>query len=490
MISWMQKHNRYLVWTIWVATIAFIGAGFVGWGSYDFGGKSGNVAKVGDIEISKNKLNIAYSSIYNQYNEALQGQLDEKKAQEMGLAKIAFSRLATQAKLLNFAQEMGIVVSDAELLAKIQAIEGFQEQGAFSQTIYNNYLKAQRIKPKTFEASIKEEILIEKMINLLSVKALPLETKAISNTLNLSDKIAYSILTYDDLNFSATEEQIKSFWEMQKSNYMTPKRYDLAIVWTPSSGIEVSEEELKAYYESKSYNYTNDEGKSLSFAEAKELVSRDLKLKKSKKSAQKSYIAFKKGKKSADENITLALGDLKLTPALWELIETQKVGDILKPKAVGNSYATIKIQKVIPSVTKSYQEAREEAKSAYLQQAQKEALFELAEGKLNDFNASSGTTSEYLQLNKPAILPPLNGQQSKEFVEKLFTSSKEKGIISVSDTVVVYKLLAQKMEAMDSNETHMLEQTVDSLKRSTFEANLIDLLDKKYPTETYVNGLL
>ena len=49
MISWMQKHNKYLVWTIWIATIAFIGAGFVGWGSYSFGSKAGNVAKVGDV---------------------------------------------------------------------------------------------------------------------------------------------------------------------------------------------------------------------------------------------------------------------------------------------------------------------------------------------------------------------------------------------------------------------------------------------------------
>ena len=66
MISWMQKHNKYLVWTIWVATIAFIGAGFVGWGSYDFGAKAGNVAKVGSIEIPQSKLNMVYSDIYQQ----------------------------------------------------------------------------------------------------------------------------------------------------------------------------------------------------------------------------------------------------------------------------------------------------------------------------------------------------------------------------------------------------------------------------------------
>ena len=81
----MQKHNKYLVWTIWVATIAFIGAGFVGWGSYDFGSKAGNIAKVGSIEIPQTKLNTAYSNLYNQANNRLQGQLDEKKAKEMGL---------------------------------------------------------------------------------------------------------------------------------------------------------------------------------------------------------------------------------------------------------------------------------------------------------------------------------------------------------------------------------------------------------------------
>ena len=33
MITWMQRHKRWLVITIWISTIAFVGAGFVGWGS-------------------------------------------------------------------------------------------------------------------------------------------------------------------------------------------------------------------------------------------------------------------------------------------------------------------------------------------------------------------------------------------------------------------------------------------------------------------------
>jgi peptidyl-prolyl cis-trans isomerase D len=53
MISWMQKHNKYLIVTIWIATIAFIGAGFVGWGSYSYGSKVSAIAQVGDVDIKK-----------------------------------------------------------------------------------------------------------------------------------------------------------------------------------------------------------------------------------------------------------------------------------------------------------------------------------------------------------------------------------------------------------------------------------------------------
>ena len=39
MITWMQRHKKWLVFTIWTCTIAFVGAGFVGWGAYNYGSK-------------------------------------------------------------------------------------------------------------------------------------------------------------------------------------------------------------------------------------------------------------------------------------------------------------------------------------------------------------------------------------------------------------------------------------------------------------------
>jgi peptidyl-prolyl cis-trans isomerase D len=489
MISWMQKHNKYLVWTIWVATIAFIGAGFVGWGSYDLSSKAGNVAKVGNVKISQTKLNLVYTSIYNQYNEAMQGTLDEKKAKEMGLVQQAFSRLATQAKILNFAQEVGIVVSDKEVVKRLQAIPSFTKDGQFNKEIYDAYLKSQRLKAKTFEATLREELIIQKTIALLNTESLPLEIEAISAAMNASDKLAYQVLSTDDINLTIDNTKIKSFWEMQKDNFMTRQMYDLSIVWTESKDTVVTEDEIKSYYDTNSFNYTNAEGKQLSFEEAKTKASHDLKLKKTKKSAQKAYISFKKGKLTEDEKITLPIDDLKLTKSVWTALKEKSTGDILKPKVIADMYATIKIENIVLPRVKTYDEAKKEVTKLYTIQAKKEALLALAEKTLKSINSSNSIVSEFIKFKQNVKLEPLNNQESLQFLQKLFTSTKEKGIISVADKVVVYNVLEQKLAPMDANQTESVKQTVNKLKQNTFESNLIKMLDKRYPTESYVGGL-
>ncbi len=489
MISWMQKHNKYLVWTIWVATIAFIGAGFVGWGSYSFGSKAGNIAKVGDVEISQTKLNMVYSSIYNQYNEAMKGTLDDKKAKEMGLIQQAFKRLETQAKILNYANEVGIIVSDNEVLQKLQDIPSFQKDGNFNQEIYDAYLRSQRLKAKAFEETLREELTIQKTIALLTTEGLPFEIEAISAAMNVSDKLAYKVLTEADVNFVAEDTKIKAFWEMQKENFMTKQMYDLSIVWTPSKDANVTEDEIKSHYDTNSFNYSNAEGKQLSFEEAKAQVTNDLKLKKTKKSAQKAYISFKKAKLTPSEKITLPLGDLKLTTDIWNALKEKNVGDIIKPKVVADMYATIKIENIVLPKVKTYDEAKEEVTVIYTNQAKKEALLTLAEKTLKEFDTKTAIISDFVKLEENVNLKSLNNQESLQFLQKLFTSTKEKGMISVADKIVVYNILEQKIAPMDANETESVKQTVNKLKQNTFESNLIKMLDKKYPTEAYMGGL-
>ncbi len=490
MISWMQKHNKYLVWTIWVATIAFIGAGFVGWGSYDLSSRAGNVAKVGNIEIEQTKLNMAYSNIYSQYNQMMQGKLDEKKAKEMGLIKQAFSRISTQAKILNFAQDAGIVVSDKEVADKLEEIKGFQKDGMFNKEIYQNYLTSQRLKAKAFEEALREEITISKTLDLLNVEALPLEMETVSAAMNVADKLLYKVLTPSDVNFTMDDTKLAAYWETNKENYMTQKEYVLSVVWTSSSDAVVTEDEPKVHYEANSFNYTDANGKQLTFDEAKEKVITDLKLKKTKKSAQKSYIAFKKDKLESSETLTLPVNDPILTKEVWTQIEQKSIGDIIKPKVVKDRYATIKIDSMKEPVVKTYEAAKEDVSKIYTVQAKKEALMLLAESTLKNFNESNVTESEFVTLEDRDNLKSLNSQESLQFLQKLFTSSKEKGIISALDKVVVYNIMEQKLLPMDENKTEVVKQTVNQMKKNIFETNLMKMLDEKYPTEVYMEGLI
>ena len=489
MISWMQKHNKYLVWTIWVATIAFIGAGFVGWGSYNFGSKAGNVAKVGSIEITQTKLNMAYSNLYNQYNQMMQGKLDDQKAKEMGIIKQAFATLETQAKLLNFAKDSGIIVSDKEVADTLVKIPAFQKNGTFQKEIYQEYLKRQRLKAKVFEESFKEEITINKTLSLLNTDALPLEIETVLAAMNVADKLNYKVLTSSDINTTMDEKKLKAYWEAHKENYLTKKSYTLSVVWTPSADAPFTEEELKTFYNANSFNYTDEKGKQLTLEEAKEKASHDLKLKKTKKSAQKNYISFKKGKLKSNEVLTLSVGDATLTNTLWTEIQQKKIGDILKPKIVNDKYVTIKIDNIKEPTVMTYDEAKESVTKEYAVQAKKEALLALAESTLKNLNNENMMHSDFVILKKTDNLKPLNSKESLQFLEKLFTSNKEKGIISLLDKVVVYNIVEQKLLSADANKTASVKQIVNQMKKRTFESNLIKMLDSKYPTKVYMGGL-
>ena len=105
MITWMQKHKKYLVVTIWVSTIAFVGAGFVGWGAYDFNkSRATSIAKVGNIDISYQRFQQAYSQLFNYYSQMSGRQLSEDEANQLGLANAAAEGLIRETLLLNYGQ--------------------------------------------------------------------------------------------------------------------------------------------------------------------------------------------------------------------------------------------------------------------------------------------------------------------------------------------------------------------------------------------------
>ncbi|HHB95247.1 MAG TPA: hypothetical protein ENK88_08890, partial [Campylobacterales bacterium] len=214
MISWMQKNNKFLIVTIWIATISFIFTGATY--GFKYGIKSSSIGEVGDIELSREKFQMEYRNLYNRYNQAFQGKFDEEQAKGMHLQEQVLNSMAVQAMILNLAKDFGIVVSDKEVAQNLASIPSFQKDGIFNKGIYNNFLKNSGLSAKIFEENIKNDLTIQKIFSLMNLKGIEEEYKSFEIAFETADKLKYITLSANDMNVSIDEVKLKEFWEARK----------------------------------------------------------------------------------------------------------------------------------------------------------------------------------------------------------------------------------------------------------------------------------
>ncbi len=130
----------------------------------------------------------------------------------MGLDQASIlHNLSTQAKLLNFSKDIGLIVSDEEVAQKLQEIRIFQKDGDIStKKFITDTLEPKDLKPMFLKRHSEKNLSFKRHLRLLTVEGLPLEEEAISAAMNVSDKIAYKILTSDQVDFVADEDKNKS----------------------------------------------------------------------------------------------------------------------------------------------------------------------------------------------------------------------------------------------------------------------------------------
>ncbi len=486
MISWMQKHRKYLVITIWISTIAFVGAGFVGWGTYQYGSKSNSVAKVGDVAISVEEFQQAYGNIFQQYNRAMGGRLDEATAKKMGLQKQVLQSLIYQALIENFAKEHGIVVSDEEVQKAILSIPAFQKEGRFDKATYLAVLQSMRMKPKAFEANLKKELLLKKTLALLSPDAVPLEVEAVGSAIFMADKLRYKVFTPADVNVTATDAELKKYWEAHKNDYMTPRRYKVAIAWVAPAAEQPGEEEIAAYYKAHRTDFTDNNGEILPLEKVRNKVAEAVRLKHAKKSAQLAYIDLKKARRQPDETVTLDAGDATLTPELWKAVEGALPGTVLKPKVVNGRYAIVKVLEAIMPKPETFAQARDAVKADYLATKRREALKELARKASADLH--DGETTGFVTRDSVEALPPLGKEEAAAFLEKLFSSDKKNGAVLLDNKAVSYTILEQQLLDSDklSQYEGLVRENVKKIKANLLQGNLIARLQQRYKIEIYL----
>lgn len=479
MIQWMQKHKKYLVITIWISTIAFVGAGFVGWGAYSFAIGDRWVAKVGDQTIGREALDREYLRLFTIYNQLTGGKLGQKEAQELGIRTQALNNLIYTQLMLNYAHDLGLMISDEKVAEEIAKETQFYEQGAFSQKRYREILAQNNLLPKDYEEAIRKSLLLKELDEVIQIAPTQLEKESVAAALYLKDRVWLEILEPKNEPITLDEAEIRHYWEQNQQSYKGTEHYDFVFdVFDPNT-IAASDAELQEYYEKFITNYTST---TKTFAQSKAQVKEDYQKSESEKQALRRYIEYKKqAEKYNGSQVSLDSSQIaqQFGQPLLDALLLLKPNEALKPILTEKGFITLKLLAKKQAEPLSFEDAKKQVESDILRQKQEEMLRKSAASHLENFR---GTDIGFVARDDIGKLSMLQPQVAAAFLEQLFAKTKPKDYMILDQKAILYKISAQELFAFENLTTNknFLEENVVQLKNKLIESAFMNYLQKRY----------
>jgi len=238
MIKFFQRHHyiRNIIYSIVVFT--FVGAGFLGWGSYNF--KNNNIIDtVYEKDITKqevdrvinNLLALKYHFLNNSKGRKTLEEIKNKQYND--LYKEAIELLKFKYKTLYFSdKKLFLSVSDKEVFEYLSKIPYFQTDFSFDKKKYFEFLRRINSKPSEFEDRLREDLLLKKS-NIFFDKGFntSFDLDFLYSFSKISKEIVISITDVSDINISGDSNisisDLKSYYN---SNINDFKKEDFIIV--------------------------------------------------------------------------------------------------------------------------------------------------------------------------------------------------------------------------------------------------------------------
>jgi len=444
-ISWMQRHKKWLIVTIWISTIAFVGAGFVGWGSYNYGKTDGTVAVVGDKEIPLNDLQNEYSMLYSQYNQMLGGQFNQELAKQFKLEEIALQKVIQKYLLLNYAKELGLITTDLEVAKELVKIPTFFKDGKFDSNTYRSVLKQNRRTTTEFEEQLKQDLLVAKVQKIFNLDLQQNEIQNLNRLLFSEDKVSLKVINGDNIK------------------------------------VYPSHDDLKKYYEDNKQKYKSLEGFDISFNKIQNLEAKDKKA--MKKVALKEYLALKKGNKEFTSKKVIYSDGKFLNDENFKKVTQAKVGTTLKPIYKDDSYYVIKLNKKVDPQTLLFKEVKSKVNKEYIALKRNEQLDKLAKENLDNF---TGKDIGFISRNSNIEIEGLSADEVSKFIQSLFNSNKQTNYINLNNKIVVYKITDSKIGVYDQKNDQLVKSSIQNAKINAITTALLDKLKNRYNIKSYL----
>lgn len=254
MLEFLRQKAQSTVIQVIIVVIILV---FVFWGVGSNQGSGVNAAAtVNDEPVTYTEFQRAYDTRINQLRDQLGGNIPDGLLQTLGVKDQILNELIQRALLRQGGGEAGLLVGDAEVRAKIQAMDVFTNEGSFDVGWYKQILAGNRMNATDFESSMKADLLVSKVLDHLS------RFGGVADS-ELRDRFDYdyrqkkfSYVALEPASFEkkvvVDDEALATFFAENQNNYRGESQLKLKYVLFPfdaNAKLDIPEESISSYFE-------------------------------------------------------------------------------------------------------------------------------------------------------------------------------------------------------------------------------------------------
>ncbi len=259
MLKSMRSNIKSLSWALWLVIIAFVGFIFVEWGAGRFSGEgeSTSVINVGKMNVSGHDYQQQLTRTLESYKRQFEGAMNRGMISQLAIPEQVLQSMVQMLIIEQEAKKMKIRVSDEEIKKSIIEHPALQHEGAFiGSAEYKRLLAYNRIEAADFEASLRQEILANKLKDLLT-QGLVLDHEFLAAEYSREKdgaELEMIVMQADPGQEvpEASEDELRSLHLQNQEAFMTPARRlaDLVLIDKEAvkEEVRVEEAEISAYY--------------------------------------------------------------------------------------------------------------------------------------------------------------------------------------------------------------------------------------------------
>ncbi|MDX1743029.1 MAG: SurA N-terminal domain-containing protein [Ruegeria sp.] len=265
MAAGTKNLSKTFVWIL----MGLLFVGLAGFGATNLTGTVRTVAQVGNEDISVNEyvreLQREIRAVEQQTGQPLQ----MSQAHEIGLDRLALSRLTALAALDNEVGELGISIGDENLQQEILSIPAFQGvNGSFDREAYQFQLEQVGMTDTEFESDLRKEssrTIVQNAV-VSGVEMPSVVTQVLTDYIAARRSFTVATVLPDALATpvaAPTDEQIQAYYDENKDQFTLPRTKQLTYaILSPDmllDSVEVDEEMVRRLYDQRASEFFQPE---------------------------------------------------------------------------------------------------------------------------------------------------------------------------------------------------------------------------------------